>query len=150
MTCSPPCIRPCPPTMSSPPHSLPQPELPHGFWCSHPQSLGSPPERSRSSCGFTDPNGGRDAKSLPFIASTGLFVQLLGNLEHFLGRVIRRKGRGDAGQVMDLATLWVPVDDFQFTRRIIGQRLLTIAPDARHVLVVIWAEAIQPPVRAFG
>src|SRR4051812_16692848 len=34
MTCSPPCIRPCPPTMSSPPHSLPQPELPHGFWCS--------------------------------------------------------------------------------------------------------------------
>ena len=35
-TCSPPGIRPCPPTMSSPPHSLPQPELPHGFWCSPP------------------------------------------------------------------------------------------------------------------
>ena len=33
-TCSPAGIRPCPPTMSSPPHSLPQPELPHGFWCS--------------------------------------------------------------------------------------------------------------------
>jgi hypothetical protein len=27
-------FRPCPPTMSSPLHSLPQPELPHGFWCS--------------------------------------------------------------------------------------------------------------------
>ena len=33
-TCSPPGIRPCPPTMSNLPHSLPQPELPHGFWCS--------------------------------------------------------------------------------------------------------------------
>jgi hypothetical protein len=25
--------------MVSPPHSLPQPELPHGFWCSHPETL---------------------------------------------------------------------------------------------------------------
>ena len=24
----------CPPMMSSQPHSLPQPEPPHGFWCS--------------------------------------------------------------------------------------------------------------------
>ena len=32
-TYSPPC-QPCPLTMSSPPHSLSQPELPHGFWCS--------------------------------------------------------------------------------------------------------------------
>jgi len=29
-TCSPPGIRPCPPTMSNPPHSMPHPELPHG------------------------------------------------------------------------------------------------------------------------
>jgi hypothetical protein len=33
-TCSPAGIRPCPPTVSSPPHSLPQLELPYGFWCS--------------------------------------------------------------------------------------------------------------------
>ena len=40
MTCSPPCIRPCQPPMSSPPHLVLQPELPHGFWCSpdHPRS----------------------------------------------------------------------------------------------------------------
>jgi hypothetical protein len=33
-TCSPPGIRPCLPTMSNPSHRLPQPELPHGYWCS--------------------------------------------------------------------------------------------------------------------
>jgi len=58
MTCSPLYIRPCPPTMSSAPHLLPQPELPHGFCCS---------QRSLS---VTRPHQIR-RKSLPCVGEAG-------------------------------------------------------------------------------
>jgi hypothetical protein len=61
-TRSPPGIRPCPSTMSSPPHSLPQPELPHGFWCSPADSQNAPPAApSRASTGWPSRNAERQA-----------------------------------------------------------------------------------------
>ena len=54
-------------------------------------------------------------------------VELGRDLEHLLGRVIRRESRGMAGEIVDLAAFGQAVDHLEVTRRITRQRLLAFA-----------------------
>jgi hypothetical protein len=54
-------------------------------------------------------------------------VELGGDLVHFLGRIVRREGGGDAGEIVDLAAVRHAFDDLKLAWRIPGQRRLALS-----------------------